>query len=421
MTLPSQPSPGPQPPAPAGRAPLSRPLRKRQLMVLPIIVIVVGVLVLSAMLLLGVLGNKNPGIGLIGLFLSGLTCTIGILLLRLLDRWEPEPPQLLLAAFFWGGGVSLILVLGLSPFIDPHLSDVFSSSVIAPIMEESSKGLFLVLVVLSSRRGRNEFNSLTDAIVYAGFVGIGFSFIEDTLYIAEQSTVNDAVTLAGMRLGLGAFSHSFYTTMTAIGLWKGVNSRGAMRFIWPFGGWLLAVCLHGLHNFSAALGEGAYFLTLLVIALPMVVIIVIAAVRSRRKEGAVVREQLPSMVHFGWITPAEAGWLGTLKSRKEQLARAKADPTDRRRMIAFCDNATELAFVRDRLDKQQAKGIQLSPELLAHHQELVGLLENNASWVNERLAPHAEGWPAIQGQQTAYYPGQQQGLPPQGPSGPGVH
>lgn len=400
--------PGPPQPGGAFGVPPQRRalpvLRKRQLVALPIITIILGSLIQAVLVLLTMASSK--GIAVLAIALSALVSLIGVLLLAWLDRWEPEPPRLLMAAFFWGGGVGLVLVFVLDALLSVvgGSSDFFGAVIAAPLAEESAKGLFMVLILLTSRRGRGEFNSLTDALVYAGFIGIGFSFVEDMMYIAGQTSVGEALTLAGIRLGLGAFSHSIYTAMTAIGLWKGMNSSGAMRFIWPVIGWLGAVALHAIHNGSTFLGFGAYAAALVLVAFPAFIFVVVIGVRSSRREGTVVRQQLPVMVHAGWITPTEAGWLGNLSSRRQQLRAAQASGSEEQgRLKAFRDNVTELAFVRDRLDGQQHRHQPLSPELLAQHDELVGLIRNSHQWVDQRLAPHAGGWPVLPGQPGRVY------------------
>ena len=45
-------------------------------------------------------------------------------------------------------------------------------AVVAPVVEETAKGLFLVLMLTGRRR--NELNTLTDCLVYAGFTAVGF-------------------------------------------------------------------------------------------------------------------------------------------------------------------------------------------------------------------------------------------------------
>lgn len=390
MVQPTAPGPYAQP----GRFPHWPILRKKQVFVVPIIAIITGAIIMSALIFITVV--STPRIGILAVFLSALASVIGVLLLTWLDRWEPEPPHLLVTAFFWGGGVSLLMVFVGSLFLSLFggTGDFFSAVISAPLVEESAKGLFLVLVLLVTRRGRAEFNSLTDALVYAGFVGIGFSFIEDLLYIAGQETIGGAVTLAGVRLGLGAWSHSIYTAMTAIGLWLAVTQRGPLRFIWPVIGWAVAVALHAIHNGSTFLGMGAYFGSLLLFSLPAFVVFVVLAVRSHRREGRVVQAQLPVLVHNGWVTPQEADWLSNLRSRRAALRHASTQGApERRRVSTFRDNVTELAFVRDRLDRM---GPPYSPELIQHHDELVGLLNGNKQWIGDHLPTQPPpGWAPV--------------------------
>ena len=368
-------------------------LRKKQVFVVPIITIVIGALVMCVLIALTVV--NTPVIGMVAVLVSAAASIIGIVLLLFLDRWEPEPPHLLVAAFFWGGGVSLLIVLiGSLPLaLIGGDGDFFTAVISAPLVEESAKGLFLVLVLLASRRGRAEFNSLTDALVYAGFVGIGFSFIEVLLYIAGEDSLGGALVLAGVRLGLGAWSHSIYTAMTAIGLWLGVTTRGPMRILWPFLGWCVAVLLHAIHNGSTFLGVGAYFGSLLLFSLPAFIVFVVLAVRSYRQEGRIVTGQLPVLVHNGWVTPEQASWLASVRNRKRAIAHARTQGrAERARVAAFRDNVTELAFARNRLDRM---GPPYSPELVAHHDELVGLLTSNRQWMGAHLPPQPQAWPVV--------------------------
>ncbi|GAB3711250.1 PrsW family intramembrane metalloprotease [Mariniluteicoccus flavus] len=359
--------------------------RKPQAMVVPILVIALGAIVaLGLILVFGAISLSKNGGGswIVAIVFSAVIATIGIIYLNWLDRWEPEPPHLLWAAFLWGGGVSILLALMFgAPF--GGLPAGLQAAIVAPLTEESAKGLFLVVVMLASRRARSEFNTLTDAIVYAGFIGIGFSVVEDIMYIAGNATVGEAGVVAVVRGLGGAFGHSVYTAMTAIGLWKGLMSSGPMRFVWPVLGWSVAVVLHGLHNGSTLFGIGAVIAALLIFDLGGFIAFLIIGIRSHRNEGRVIAAQLHPMVANGWVTPAEATWLSTKQGRRAHLK--SVPPADRKRLLGFRDDATELAFVRDRLDAQVARNVQPSPELLAHHDELVGLLKGSQQWVGGHL------------------------------------
>ena len=45
----------------------------------------------------------DPVLAAVGIMLSGAACGIVVLCYLWLDRWEPEPPRLLLFAWLWGG------------------------------------------------------------------------------------------------------------------------------------------------------------------------------------------------------------------------------------------------------------------------------------------------------------------------------
>src|SRR5690349_25154922 len=50
----------------------------------------------------------NPVLATIGIVLSGAACGVVVLCYLWLDRWEPEPPRLLLFAWLWGGVAAVI-------------------------------------------------------------------------------------------------------------------------------------------------------------------------------------------------------------------------------------------------------------------------------------------------------------------------
>ena len=97
----------------------------------------------------------------------------------------------------------------------------------APVIEEAAKGAFLLLMMTGRRR--NELNSLTDCLVYAGLVGAGFAWLEDILYIAGGETLGDSLLTAGVRLIMGPFAHSLFTTMFALGVWFALQNRNPAR------------------------------------------------------------------------------------------------------------------------------------------------------------------------------------------------
>ncbi len=136
----------------------------------------------------------NP---IIHLFLAGFFSVVPmvfyLLIIWFMDRYEREPFWLVGLHFFWGAtgaiifGIigSIIMGLGVGEFIYQFanksdavsLNNIAGAVVVAPLVEESTKGIFVLLMSLS----RN-FDGPVDGAVYGGAVGLGFGMTENFLY-----------------------------------------------------------------------------------------------------------------------------------------------------------------------------------------------------------------------------------------------
>ena len=102
---------------------------------------------------------------------------------------------------------------------------------------------------------RSELNSLTDCLVYAGLVGAGFAWLEDILYISGGESLGDSLLTAALRLIMGPFAHSLFTTMFGIGVYFALQNRNAIaKAGCILLGYLGAVIMHGLWNGSSLIG-----------------------------------------------------------------------------------------------------------------------------------------------------------------------
>lgn len=319
------------------------------------VIIVLGTV---AGLILILLTAVNPVGTAIGFVLSTVAMALVLLCYLWLDRWEPEPPRLLVLAFLWGASVAVVVSVALEMLVDAAVkTDGADASPItvaigAPVIEEAAKGLFLLLMMTGVRR--HELNSLTDCLVYAGVTAVGFAWLEDIFYIADGGTLADSLVTAAMRLVMGPFAHPLFTTFTAIGVYFALQQR---HWLSKAGcvllGYLIAVIMHGLWNGSALLGPGAYFGLYVVWMMPVFALAITLAVRSRRREQRIVADKLPGMLAAGLITHAEASWLGTMRTRKEAVAVATqmSGRAGGRGVKKFAIQVVELAFVRDRIDR----------------------------------------------------------------------
>ena len=306
----------------------------------------------------------NPVGTAVGFVLSSIAMAVVVLAYLWLDRWEPEPPRLLVFAFIWGSSLSIVIGSVLQLILEAYLAPVgdarptelgispFTLVIGAPVTEEAAKGLFLLLMMTGVRR--NELNSLTDCLVYAGLVGAGFAWLEDILYIANGETLADSLLTAALRLIMSPFAHSLFTTLTAIGVWYALHKRsGIAKVGCILLGYAGAVLLHAMWNGSSLLGVEAYFGVYAFWMVPVFGLVITLAVRSRRREQRVVTAKLPGMVSAGVVTPNEATWLGSIRTRKLAVAEATrvGGKGAGQSVKTFAHQVIELAFVRDRIDR----------------------------------------------------------------------
>jgi RsiW-degrading membrane proteinase PrsW (M82 family) len=181
-----------------------------------------------------------------------------------IDRYEKEPLKLLGLVFFWGAviaaaGAWLInTVLGVGVYLftgSETAANITTGSLIAPVVEESLKGLAVLIIFL---RYRYEFDSILDGIIYAAITGLGFAAIENTFYIYNfgylENGLEGLFTLAFVRVVLVGWQHAFYTAFIGIGLGVARLHRNMLiKILAPVVGWSMAIFAHSFHNTMADL------------------------------------------------------------------------------------------------------------------------------------------------------------------------
>src|SRR5262249_13076220 len=100
-----------------------------------------------------------------------------------LDRYDPEPPGTLIFAFVWGAIIAVFISAIANGIFTITFGDHLTSIVSAPIVEESAKGVGVLIVALSFRK---DFDSVVDGIVYAGVVALGFATVENIDYYGRS-------------------------------------------------------------------------------------------------------------------------------------------------------------------------------------------------------------------------------------------
>jgi protease PrsW len=152
-----------------------------------------------------------------------------------------------------------------------HVPAGVISRYIAPVTEETAKGLLLVGLVATSRVG-----FLVDAAVQGFAVGAGFALVENLTYLRVMP---DASVILWIVRGLGTAMLQGATTSIFAMISKRLADRRAGRLAFAFApGWAAAVAIHSAFN-HRLLPPLAQTLLLLVV-LPLLVLWVFA--RSER-------------------------------------------------------------------------------------------------------------------------------------------
>jgi RsiW-degrading membrane proteinase PrsW (M82 family) len=276
-----------------------------------------------------------------------------------LDRYEPEPKVLLGLGLAWGAFVATFLALIAQELGSSilSLSTTASATIVAPLTEEFSKGLFLVLLLVWRR---HELDGVLDGIVYAGMVGLGFAFTENILYLATAYNGLDGAP--GGMLGLTAtfvvrciaspFAHPFFTAFTGIGIGLAIASRSRLaRVVLPLGGYCVAVLCHAAWNVSATYGGGAgFFGAYLVVMLPAFVLMVAFAVWVRGRERLILTAALHDAAHRGFLPAADIPHVVDLSSRRaaRRHAQMSGGRHARTAMRDYQQAAVELGYLHHR-------------------------------------------------------------------------
>ncbi|GAB3212047.1 PrsW family intramembrane metalloprotease [Marinactinospora thermotolerans] len=320
-------------------------------------------LMLGYLLLGGLVGGGAAGaLGfVVSLVAAIIPVTVLIPLILLLDRLEPEPATMLLFAFLWGAGVAVLVSLVLNtlgmelyavPVFGEDLGSYLSAAVGAPLVEETAKGV--VLLILLWRR-RHEIDSYTDGVIYAGMVATGFAFTENISYFLtsffESGFAGLAFTFV-LRGVIAPFGHPIYTAMIGLGVAYAAINRGPARFLAPVGGWIAAMLLHALWNGSTLfgwLGLGVAYLVLFFV----LVMIIVVAVQDRRRQVAAIARHLPPYIPTGLVTPADIQMLSSMAGRRGARAWAQrtAGQAGRNAMRDYQLAATELALLHQRMER----------------------------------------------------------------------
>lgn len=369
-------------------SPLRRPRVARTVTVVLAVLLVLAALIICAAV--GGLGSAATGVFLKALAWSSLLAIVPVAILRFLDRREPEYGWLFAAAFLWGGLIATSLALpfntallvvvaqwleqnaSLTEMLGPEAALMIGAPLAAPIVEETTKGIGIVLLFWLMR---SEFDNVRDGFIYGALVGVGFNWFESALYV-QQNFAQFGAAPYGFQLGaryawLGMAGHAMFSGLfgASLGLAR-ATSRRWLRWLAPPVGFLLAVLAHAWNNSlplfialaSSRAGEAApteiepppdiglveamvsASLSNLVIFLPFVLLLAWVIRRSGQWEREVIGEELRSELGRS-ITEQE--YQGVIADRRYRTRRIEGRNRAAAEAIVRAQN--ELAIRKRRL------------------------------------------------------------------------
>ena len=247
-------------------SPLRRPRVARITTISLAILLLLAALVIFAVV--GGLGADATRVFLEALTVSSLLSVIPVAILWFLDRRERESGWLFAAAFFWGGLIATSLALpinstilfavgqwlesnaALKELLGPEAALMIGAPLAGPIVEETTKGLGIVLLFWLMRA---EFDNVRDGFIYGALVGAGFNWFESALYV-QQNFVQFGSAPYGFQLGaryawLGLAGHALYSGIfgASLGLARATSKRW-LRYVSPLAGYVLAIAGHAWQN-----------------------------------------------------------------------------------------------------------------------------------------------------------------------------
>src|SRR5258706_283945 len=266
---------------------------------------------------------------LAGILMAALPLPFYAAIATWVDRFEPEPPWLLATAMFGGASTAILMAMifkGIgegvfSALVGPQQASVMTPLFAAPVVEEIAKGAALLMLFLWKR---DEFDNVTDGIIYAAMVGLGFAMMENVQYYAKAvaSGGNEALGIFFVRGVMGPFSHPLFTSMTGIGFGIAQESdRKVVKFIAPVLGLCGAMLLHGFWNLSTNVGL-VFFVSYFLVMVPVFISVIVVVIFSLRREARIIRRHLESVVADGVLSHDDVEVVTSVRRRVRASTRA---------------------------------------------------------------------------------------------------
>jgi RsiW-degrading membrane proteinase PrsW (M82 family) len=282
---------------------------------------------------------SSPGGFVLSWFLLLFYLLPMFLIIYFLDFYDREPLSLVFAALAWGMIAATSLSAGgndqwgavIARLAGPDFATTWSAALTAPIIEESFKGVGVVLIYLIARR---EVNDIMDGFVYGAMIGLGFTVVEDVTYFigAFGGTVGGIIQGFFFRVVVsGLYGHVIYTGLVGMGIAYFTTRKGEVsdgkRWLVTLGLIAAPVFAHFLwdspllnlippEGTSPGLGILLLILTAAIKGVPFLAFLVMMLVLARRRERYWLRKSIEAELGGPGLQPGELPILMSGKARR---------------------------------------------------------------------------------------------------------
>jgi len=314
------------------------------------------------------------------IFISALAAIIPMSLYLIIiwrfDRYEREPFKLVLANYFWGalGAVALALIasFAVNSFASLLIKDKiqlehFGSMAIAPVVEEITKGLFL-LITMSSRK----FDNILDGIVYGGAIGLGFGMTENFLYfVTYNSSLPNWIALMVIRSLFSGVMHCLSTASLGAFLGLAKFQSKIFKYITAFFGLFLAIGIHSIWNTTLSV-DGIEYVGFVFLISSVFIFAIIFKV-SLNRERKLILNELEEETEIGTIPKAHLQILSSSQRERKGWF-------DERNRKLYINAATTLAFRK--IQARKSSGVSKTyyeQDIINFRKFITNLLTNSQS------------------------------------------
>ncbi|HEY6906918.1 MAG TPA: PrsW family intramembrane metalloprotease [Ignavibacteriaceae bacterium] len=263
-------------------------------------------------------------------FAAVIPMSIYLMIIWRIDRYDREPLNLLLINFIYGAVGAIILAVIGSGLITAAAGYIikneqlilrFEAVVVAPIVEETTKGFFLFLMMANKK-----FDNITDGIVYGGAIGLGFGMTENFFYfVYYSSSFDNWLSIVIIRTLFSGVMHCVTTGTLGAFLGYAKFRSGSAKLAFPFLGLAIGMAIHSLWNLSVSFDSTA-ILGFLFMIFTIAVFITVFSISLLSEKKIIFTELLPEtktglipQEHLFILNSAKRNKLGWIDESKRKI------------------------------------------------------------------------------------------------------